>query len=104
MLWEINWTIYVEEDFLENDFSDGEILKAKERVELASQFPSRLKKVYGFPKGYDVRRVRYKDFRIFLLLNWLAEKMDCLRMFPDHKGYEKKSVNQILTVIQKTSN
>jgi len=101
---EINWTIYIEEDFLENGFTDNQIIKAKKKVETAALFPSRMKKVEGFPKGYDVRRVRHMHYRIFLLLNWVSEKIDCLKMFADHKGYKLKQQNKILTVIQKISN
>lgn len=103
MPWEINWTVYIEEDFLEHKLSDEQILKVKEKVEFAAQNPRRLEKVQGLPKDYDIRKVRYWKFRIFLLLDFITPKIDCLRMFPDHKGYEKKQKNQILTAAIKTS-
>lgn len=65
MSWEISWSPEIEEDFLENNFSDEEIIKANEKIELASQFPRRLEKVVGVSNKYDIRKVRHRFFRIF---------------------------------------
>ncbi len=101
MPWEVNWSDYIEEDFLEYKFTNNEIIATRRKVELALEFPARLKKVQNLSNEYDIRDVRYRDFRIYVWLKHLTENAYCLRMFSRNKSYEKKEKNKILTVIQK---
>lgn len=98
--WKVNWIENIEEDFN----STEEFLKVKNKLDYISLNPNYLTKRIKNIKNKNIRRVKFGEFRLFILLDNISEEIFCLAYLPRKKCYSEKSINKVLKIVQSISN
>jgi mRNA-degrading endonuclease RelE of RelBE toxin-antitoxin system len=100
MSWEINYAENFVAFLNSAGISENDLLKIKSRMDYVSQSPITLSEhVQGLSLS-NLRRVRFGDFRIFILIDPIGQVINCLAFLPRKSCYDQKSLNRVATIVR----
>jgi mRNA-degrading endonuclease RelE of RelBE toxin-antitoxin system len=102
MAYELNFVEGIQEDFLDLDFTEPELVKIHDKLQVIANHPKPLLHTERV-MNTELRKVPHGDHRIFLYIDEPNEVIYCLAIKHHNRCYKKREINQVLITLRKIS-
>ena len=103
--YELVWTNVIEEDIRELKIPIDSFLNLKSRLmsDYFLKYPlNKTNRIINVPE--NIRYIKFGDYRLFIFINEDNLTVYCLRLIHRKECYSKKSINNLLTIIEELRN